>query len=64
MTTDLDMAARTAVSELRDQIAGTIHRRICEHSRDDCNDMPDPLDRARAYLADAHAIREVKEMTP
>ena len=24
------------VTELRDQIAGTIHRRICEHSREDC----------------------------
>ena len=24
------------VAELRDQIAGTIHRRICEHSREDC----------------------------
>ena len=24
------------LAELRDQIAGTIHRRICEHSREDC----------------------------
>lgn len=24
------------VAELRDQIAGAIHRRICEHSREDC----------------------------
>jgi len=24
------------VAELRDQIAGTIHRRICEHGREDC----------------------------
>ena len=26
----------TDLAELRDQIAGTIHRRICEHSREDC----------------------------
>ena len=24
------------LAELRDRIAGTIHRRICEHSREDC----------------------------
>ena len=50
-TTAADAAARPAetvsesvparhetpdVTELRDQIAGTIHRRICEHSREDC----------------------------
>ena len=26
----------TDLAELRDQIAGTIHRRICEHRREDC----------------------------
>ena len=31
-----DLAETPDVAELRDQIAGTIHRRICEHSREDC----------------------------